>query len=307
MNSDTRTRRAWPGWLLAIALLLAACGGGDADGADLESSRTGSDSPTSSPNTDDGTTDVDASVSSDGGEVLGVTSDRPDWLPVWVLLPEGIDIDASLITPGSDEAGLTGSVPNSDADELYNDALFMVQSAGYIISEEFEADSRGFTAEHTSDGSLVVFTVIALSDGLNQISWQFEKFLESGADAGNRQPAAGASDVGLEPLTRRGNLTISVTTPLVFSRIDGACDASNTRVQFLSDDGSTRFIVFTGDVVGAAGEITADFEGANVTWVAAADSEQTAAQTDTASAYYEGDFIQGSGVTFGVVQIACNE
>lgn len=60
-------------------------------------------------------------------------------------------------------------------------------------------------------------------------------------------------------------------------------------------------------VVGAAGEITASFDGANITWVAAADSEQSAAQTERTSAHYEGDFIQGDDIAFAVVQIACDE
>lgn len=121
------------------------------------------------------------------------------------------------------------------------------------------------------------------------------------------QPAAGAGDIGLEPLTRRGNLSITVTSPRVSSRIEGACGASNSRVEFISDDGSTRFMVFTGDAVGAAGEVTAEVEGESLTWVAAADSETSTAQTDRTSAYYEGDFIRGGDVAFAVVQIRCNE
>lgn len=127
------------------------------------------------------------------------------------------------------------------------------------------------------------------------------------AGAGNVRPAGGAADIGLEPLERRGNLTITVTSPRVSSRIDGACDGSNSQVQFMSDDGLTKFIVFTGDATGGAGEITADVEGEQLTWVAAAESETSAAQTDRTSAYYEGDFIQGDDIAFAVVQIACSE
>lgn len=128
-----------------------------------------------------------------------------------------------------------------------------------------------------------------------------------GGDDSSPQPAPGAGDIGLEPLTRSGNLSITVTNPRVSSRLDGACGASNSRVEFISDDGSTRFMVFTGDAVGAAGEVTAEVEGENLTWIAAADSETSTAQTDRASAYYEGDFLQGGDVAFAVVQITCNE
>jgi hypothetical protein len=114
---------------------------------------------------------------------------------------------------------------------------------------------------------------------------------DGGASSLGRKPAPRASDIGLEPLERQGSLTIAVTSPRVFSRIDGACDASDSRVQFLSDDGRTRFVVLTGDVVGASGEVTVDIEGADVTWVAAADSETSTAQADRTSAFYEGDFI----------------
>lgn len=300
------SRLPWLTLLLALLVVLAGCGSDDAADSESASGDTGGEGAPSATE-DGGSSDVDVQSSGDDGEAVAVTSDRPDWLPVWLFLPEGMDIDASLITPGTGQAGLTGSVPDSDADELYNDALFMVQSAGYIITEEFEAGGRGFNAEHTSDGSSVVFTVTEVSSGVHQISWQFADFLESGGDAENRQPAPGAGDIGLEPLPRRGNLTISVTSPRVSARIDGACGGSNSRVEFLSDDGFTKFIVFTGDAVGGAGEITADFDGENVTWVAAADSEQSASQTDRTSAYYEGDFIQGDDIVFAVVQIACNE
>ena len=302
------SRLSWLTLLLALVVVLAACGGDDTGAADSESAAgdTGGEGAPSGTE-DGGSSDDDVQSSGDDGEAVAVTSERPEWLPVWLFLPEGIDIDASLITPGTGQAGLTGSVPDSDADELYNDATFMVQTAGYIITEEFEAGGRGFTAEHTSDGSSVIFTVADVNEGVHQISWQFEDFLEAGVDAGNRQPARGAGDIGLEPPPRRGNLTISVTNPRVSDRIDGACDGSNSQVQFLSDDGLTKFIVFTGDVVGAAGEVTADFDGEDVTWVAAADSEQSASQTDRTSAYYEGDFIQGDDIAFAVVQIACDE
>ena len=295
MTSPKRARLSWSTLVFALLLVLAACGGDDAGSEGGPATTVGG-----------ATSDTDDPSSGDDGEATAGTSDRPEWLPVWLLLPEGIDIDAAPFTSSTGEAGLTGSVPDSDAEELYNDARFMVQSGGYIISEEFEAGTRGFDAEHTSDGSSVVFTVTKAAEGVHQISWQFTDFLESGVEGANRQPASGAGDIGLEPLTRRGSITITVTTPRVSARIDGACDATNSQVQFVSDDGFTKFIVFTGDVIGAAGEITADFDGSNVTWVAAADSEQTAAQTDTTSAYYEGDFIQGDDVAFAVVQIACD-
>lgn len=299
--SATRTRGSavWIGSMVLLALVVAGCGG--ADTADTSNSGS-TDGDTSQRNPG-----VDVTISADDGEVVVVTSDRPDWLPVWLLLPEGLDIQASAITPGTGEAVITGTVPNSDVDELFDDAVFMAQSGGYIITEQFEAGGKGFTAEHSSDGSTATFTAVQVVDDLHQWAWQFEGFLQ--AETGDRtaRPASGAGDIGLEPLPRRGNLTITVTNPRLFARIDGACDGTNSQVQFASDDGSTKFIVFTGDAVGGAGEVTADFEGENVTWVAAADSEQTAAQTDRTSAYYEGDFIQGDDVVFGVVQIACNE
>ena len=306
MKWNTETRSNPLSLLLVLLLLLAACGGdGEADGTAAD---TNSGPASASSGGGDSSQQGDTTMSSDGNVVVAVTTDRPDWLPIWLLLPEGIDIDASIITPEAGVAALTGSVGDSTADELYNDASFMVQTAGYVITDELAtAAGKGFNAEHTSDGSTVTFTVTELSEGIRQINWQFNDFLESGTDAGNRRPADGASDIGLEPLSRRGNLTISVTNPRVSDRIDGACDGSNSQVQFLSDDGLTKFVVFTGDVVGGAGEITAEFDGQNVTWVAATDSEQTVSQTDRTSAYYEGDFIQGDDIAFAVVQIACNE
>jgi hypothetical protein len=286
---------------VATALALAACGGDapevGATSADDRASDAGSE----------GAAGVDVTIGGDDGEVLVVTSERPDWLPVWLLLPEGLDISAAMNTPGSGEAAVTGSVPDSDADELYNDASFMVQSGGYVITEEVEAGGRGFTAEHTSDGSIARFSVVQVTDDLHQWSWEFEGLGGSESRSGNAQPAGGAGDIGLDPLERRGNLTITVMSPRVFTRIDGACDGSNSQVQFLSDDGLSKFIVFTGDAVGGAGEITADVEGEQLTWVAAAESETSASQTDRTSAYYEGDFITGSDVVFAVVQITCNE
>lgn len=294
-------RGVWLMWV-ATALVLAACGGDTAEAGATSVDDRASDAGS------EGAAGVDVTIGGgDGAAAVVVTSDRPDWLPVWLLLPEGLDIQATLITPGTGEAALSGSVPDSDLDKLYSDASFMVQSAGYIITEEFEAGGRGFAAEHASDGSTVRFFVAQVSDALHQWGWEFGGFLDAGTEGRTATPARGAGDVGLEPLLRTGNLTISVTSPRVSTRIDGACDASNSRMQFLTDDGSTRFLVFTGDVVGAAGEITADFDGSKVTWVAAADSETSTALTDRTSAYYEGDFIQGEDVVFGIVEITCNE
>ncbi len=86
MNSSTQ-RRSAIAWLAALALLLAACGGSDADSADSGASDdTSTEASDTTEGTDDGDADSDADADADGGDAaampgegVAVTMAKADW------------------------------------------------------------------------------------------------------------------------------------------------------------------------------------------------------------------------------------
>ena len=288
----------WQRLVLLVAtsgLILAGCGGAGTDEVPIAAEDDQSRAVGSEP------ADVDPTSSGDDGGIVVVTSDRPDWLPAWLLLPEGLDIQATVMTPETGEAVLSGAVPDSDIDNLYSDAAFMVQSGGYSIIDEFQVGGRGFTAEHSTDGSTVRFVVAQVTDDLHQVGWEFTGLNGAGG------VAASPSQPGSGQLDRRGTLTFTVTDPRTSVRFEGACDASAGEANFRSDDGLTDFSVATVEEVGGGGKITVDPEDEFRPWIPATDSETSTADTSSTGAYYEGDFVRESTRAFGIVQITCDE
>ncbi len=66
----------------------------------------------------------DAGVAGGGGQ-------RPDWLPVWALLPADLEITFAFQDEGTAEAAVTGWIGDGDLQTLYHETWFMVQTGGY--------------------------------------------------------------------------------------------------------------------------------------------------------------------------------
>ena len=145
-----------------LAVLVTGCGG-DADTAEEGAEPTAA--VTEVETTQTAPTEPEVAVG--GGE-------RPDWLPVWLLLPPDLEITLEFQNGETGEAAVTGWISDGDLQKLYDDAWFMVQSGGYIIGEESaDGDPKSFNADHTSDGSTVRFGVVGQNDGIVQWSMEF--------------------------------------------------------------------------------------------------------------------------------------
>lgn len=268
-----------------VALVLTACGGGDAEGTPSAAGDAVGDDGSA----DTTTTVVEIEIDEDVVEV-GIGA-RPDWLPVWVFLPQELQISTSVSAAETGDGFVTGLVAGGDPRLLYDQALFMAQSGGYVFGEDVQTAGAGFVAHHTSNGSSVTFTAAGEPGA---VIWTMHFSGLSG-------PAADTA-VAAGPLDRRGNL--SLTVPGVSSRIEGSCDTDpSTNAAFVSDDGTTTFEIAHGEI--PKGEITIDVNGSNQTWAPSIDSEQVAVEITDDWVYYESDFLGESGVVFGVLQINC--
>lgn len=167
------------GAVTALALVFAACGGDDdtvadtgaaaiQDIQDTQDTEDTQDTASNVDGADEGESGDAGSSATDDGEAG--TGFRPDWTPVWLFLPEDLVITIAPNDPSVGEAYITGFIGGGDLQLLYDQAAMMVQSAGYIIDDQYEGPGKGFSLEtevpgqgfsasHTSDGSVADFSV----------------------------------------------------------------------------------------------------------------------------------------------------
>ena len=114
--------------------------------------------------------DVTADISDGDLTLLG--SDRPDWLPPFVLMPAGLNVTFDLHDESTGESSFGGFI-TGDQQTLYDQAAFMVQTGGYIIEQQDDnGRSKTFFAAHTSDGTVIRFGV-AETVG-SELQWSME-------------------------------------------------------------------------------------------------------------------------------------
>lgn len=104
---------------------LAACGGNDDVGlGDLI------DVAQSAEISDDGS----FSANVGGGEVQFGADERPDWLPAWFVLPEGLNVQYAINVPDTGERAIAGWIEGgteADAEAIEAQAVAMMQANGY--------------------------------------------------------------------------------------------------------------------------------------------------------------------------------
>ena len=147
-----------------LVALLTGCGGDADEPEGVESTRADTEVDAAGDLVGAGAGDADIAASG---------SERPDWLPVWLFLPPDLEITLDLHDAGTGKSVVTGWIGDGDLQQLYDDALFMTQSGGYIIAgEPGDGDIGSFNADHTSDGSTVWFGVTEQNDGI--VLWSME-------------------------------------------------------------------------------------------------------------------------------------
>ena len=291
-------------FLAVLVLALAACGGeaDDANGADNGSS-------SSTGGSDDGGDDGGDSftVSDGGGEVVvGSTTGRPDWLPAWVELPNGLEITTQFNSPGTGEAAVLGIVEGESQDELLAEALILVQSSGYAIGEQYDSiNGKGFEAENGIDGSRIVFGVSEFVEGSSTWSMEFYELTDVGD---------GDEQVANEPSTSRydlpGVMTVSVGTQMF--DVVGSCEFGDGYGTFAADDARSVFDVFGGagpGGLGAVGSASLIVDGEVTTsWSVDQSMEVTKLELTDNSIVYEGGIREnavGAEPESGAIVINC--
>jgi hypothetical protein len=281
-----------------LALIVSACGGGvDAEGSDTSVSPvdvvvdTGGDGFT---------------VEADGGEViLGGTADRPDWLPSWVELPNGLEITTQFTNPGVGEAAVLGIVEGEAQEELLAEALILVQSNGFVVGGQYDTSGgKGFEAEHSSDGSRVVFGVGEYVEG--SALWSMEFFDDAGDGAEDEQAA---NDESTSKYDTPGVMTVTVGGQ-TFDVI-GSCDLGDGSGNFSADDSFSVFDVFPANTggLGAVGTATLVVDGERITsWGVFQGMEVIGLELTDNSIFYEGgmqESVFGAEPEIGSIEIAC--
>lgn len=293
-------------FLAVLVLALAACGGeaDDANGADNGSSSSTGDG-------DDGGDDGGDSftVSDGGGEVVvGSTTGRPDWLPAWVELPNGLEITTQFNSPGTGEAAVLGIVEGESQDELLAEALILVQSSGYAIGEQYDSiNGMGFEAENSIDGSRIVFGVSEFVEGSS--TWSMEFYSDTGGGDGDEQ-------LRNEDPTSRYD-TPGVMTVMVGGQtfdVIGSCEFGDGYGVFQADDARSVFDVFQGGESGSLGavggaSIVVDDEVIRRWFVDTRSTEVVELEMASNSIYYEGPMREdavGAELEPGSLVIDCN-
>lgn len=280
----------------AMALVVTACGG--AVEAGVSDTGIGPDEVAVDAGDDTFT------VTADGGEVVVGSSDRPEWLPGWVLLPDGLEITTAFSNPGVGESAVMGSLAIADPQTLYDDAKFMVQSVGYVIGEEYQTSGLGFNADHTSDGSRLIVSVVQVSEDFTL--WSMEFFDEAGDGDGDQQ-------VGDEPSTSRpdASAVMTVTVGAEVFDVIGRCTIGDGHANFSADDSFSVFDVFSMESgeLGAVGNATLVVDGERTTsWSVDLTLDAVALELSDTSIFYEGKIREntfGSDSEIGTVAIDC--
>lgn len=157
---------------LAIAAIVAGCGGGDSSEDPLAGSvPVDDDTPSTSSADSPGIVDFDdfPVVGTDGYQ-------GPDWMEptMVVLLPDDLTVTLDYQDPDTGNWELTGFVSNGDIDELLGDAKFMIRAAGYFIGDDSNSGaSQGFSAKIGPTDEQILFAVVDVGDGTVQWSMEY--------------------------------------------------------------------------------------------------------------------------------------
>lgn len=287
--------------LSVLAVLLSACGGGTEESAGAVTStsvaaRDGAD-------TGDGFT-----VSSGDAEVVvGGTNERPVWLPTWVELPNGLEITTQFNSPGLGESAVMGVIEGEDQEELLAEALILVQSNGYVIGEQYDTPSgKGFNADHSSDGTRIVFGVGEFVEG--SALWSMEFYAGKSDDGGDQQVA---NEAPTSRYDTPGVMTVTVGGQMF--EVIGSCELSDGYGTFQADDGRSVFDVFQraeSGGLGAVGGASLVVDGEVVTgWNVFQSMEIVDLQLTDDSIYYEGSMLEAtvdSEEETGTIDIDCS-
>jgi hypothetical protein len=195
-------------WLIALLVLIAACGGGND-----EANNDAADETTSSAGSE--TTESDAGSTDASEEALGL----PEWWPSGMPVPEGLSIE-SLVADGVESVyrELTGSVPRDDPASAVSGYAGALDSAGFEV--EAVNTEQGVVVASRDDVPTAQFLIFELDGGLGYVA-TFTGGVGTAAPADSRTAtgtAIGSATVG----DRQFNVT------------DGDCELTETVYRFTS-------------------------------------------------------------------------
>ena len=246
------------------------------------------------------------SVSTDGVEAQIGRSERPDWLPVWLLLPDDLEITLSLNDERTGEANVTGFISGGDFDKLLSDLTFMVQSGGYVIGETYEGGGgSGFNAQHTGDEGDLRAGVIQIDD--NVVQWSIEFSFGASDDATETtvgDQAGTPSEVEGISISGPGAMTMMVAGETLVT--EGQCFIEGSYGNFIGLDGVSNLTIREGENRTAEGNLTQTVGGVEHSWFVDATGAPRFG-ISTVGMRYEGSLVtaDGSVSDTGTIDVVC--
>ncbi len=294
-RSAARWRLQFAVALLTLAFVFAACGGGDDDG----------DGNASANSAQEDVGAGDGIAPSSDTDVTGV-NDRPDWAPVWLLIPEGLQLTLASEDSSLGESVIAGFLSDADLMLLYEQAKIMVQSGGYIIGDETGAGSDlaepgaslSFSAEHTGDDGSVNFGVVRVDDQTTQ--WSMELVASGDTDG---QSASDDSATSTNAADGAGTITVSAGGETFTT--SGTCIIIDEGVidQFASPVGT--FVIISDDPPMANGYFFQPPGVSAVEWDIPNTAEGTVLEQTATSQHYEGPGILDDVDVDFIVDVEC--